>query len=661
MKKIYIGAAILLSSITAQAQFTYNYLKAANTYYAKGDYSSASNYYEKYLTAGKQEGDKYDPYSAEALTKKDVAKSDGHLQAVYNLAESYRLLTWYAKAAPLYKDITEGDKARFPLSLYYYAAVLKKLEQYKEAEAAMLAFVKDYTADDDWSRRAKQELQSLRFIQEQLHKADIKLYTVSKSPVNAEGATYAPAWLDDNTLLFTSTRTESGAAKNSVHTNRVYEATGVAGAATKTSLPQVAGEHQGVISITADGKRMYLTRWAVRDGRKSAAIFTCERNGNSWSEPVAMDAAVNAAGYNNQQPFISADGKWLLLSSDRPGGAGGYDIWIVSLEGTTHIATNPGKVINTPDDEQAPYYHAPSGTLVFASNGRTGMGGFDLFGSKGKPGSWAEPRNLGYPVNSVKDDMYFVSKGGAKNLLADVLISSDRSSACCLEIISLQKQQPAKSISGIVLDCATSLPLAGVSVVVTDTVNGTGISKLVTGTDGRYSFALPDYQRLKVTASVSNYLPGSLSFNTPADEEALSLDNPALCLQHEPKPVMPEVGEIRVMHNMYYALNSAEILDTSKASLDEMVQMLKDNPTVTIEISGHTDNSGTRAHNLKLSQQRAENVVAYLISKGIDAGRLKAIGYGQTQPVASDTNPDGSDNPAGRAQNRRTEFKILSK
>lgn len=669
MKKIYLSAALLLSGMMVQAQFTYNYLKAADNYYSKGDYSSASNYYEKYLTAAtsKTGGDNYDPYVAESLKagSKSPKGSSSRVQAVYNLAESYRKLTYYSKAEPFYKEATAAGAQAFPLAQFHYAGVLKKLEKYADAEAAYQEFLKNYATADNYTAQAKQELESLRFIQAQLKKEDAKLYTVTKPALNAEGATYAPVWLNDNTLLFTSTRADKDAAKNTLHTNRVYEAAynSAAEGAAKAGLPQPAGAHQGVVSVSADGRRMYITRWTVKDGQKSAAIYRSDRTGENWSDPVALEASVNEAGTNNQQPFISADGTYLLFASDRKSGQGGYDIWMAEMDASGHAGKvqNLGTAINTAADEQAPYYHATTRTLVFSSNGRIGMGGYDLYSAKGTPGQWAAAKNMGYPVNSVKDDMYFAAKGNTKNLLADVLISSDRSSACCLEIVAVQKKQPARVVSGIVIDCGTGSPLANAEVALLDTVSGRPVGRQQTNAEGRYSFTLEEFQPLKVIATVQQYEQGSVSFTAPGDEEVVIVTNPSLCLVKVPAKPELEVGKAKVMEHVYYELNKATVLDESKGALDELVQLLTENPAMTIEISGHTDSIGRKAYNRKLSQQRADNVVAYLVSKGIDAARLKAVGYGDTVPVAPNSNEDGSDNAEGRKQNRRTEFKVLSK
>ena len=332
-------------------------------------------------------------------------------------------------------------------------------------------------------------------------------------------------------------------------------------------------------------------------------------------------------------------------------------MWVAELDpqGRPSNPQNLGAVINTKGDEQAPYYHSPSRTLVFSTDGRVGMGGQDLFAAPGTVGNWGEPVNLGYPVNSVKDDVYFLSTGGAKNILENVLLSSDRSAACCLELFSLSKQRPVKQISGLVVACESNEPLAGASLSIVDAGNQPVFTK-VTDASGTYSFTLEDFAPLKANATKEGYRSGALEVGVPRDEETLLLANPAICLSK-----IPEVGETEVLNNVYYEFNKAYLLEASFASLDKLVAMLKDNPRVTIEIGGHTDSKGADDYNQRLSEARAQSVVDYLVGKGIDKTRLMARGYGETMPVAPNTHADGSDNPEGREKNRRTEFKILSK
>ncbi|HYH15913.1 MAG TPA: OmpA family protein [Flavisolibacter sp.] len=662
MKKILLTASVVFCLTTGKAQFTYDYLNAANTYFKKGDYYSASVYYEKYLNAGKSKTSTTDfkPYTVQQSSKKTVAKEGSQQQAIYNLAESYRLLNHYIKAEPYYKQVLEGNSVQYPLARYYYATTLRAQAKYDEAASAFGEFLSSYNQSDNYSEAAKREVLNLQYIQQQLNKKDISLYTVNKfeNNLNAKGATYAPV-LINNTLFFTSTRPDSAAGKNAIHNNRIYQAAfsnGQVNEVSRVNLPQQKEVHQGAMSVTPDGNTLFITRWSNQNGKKTAQIYLSKKVDNNWGEPVVLDATINVPGSNTQQPFITPDGKYLLFASDRSGGQGGFDLWMAELDvdGKPSNPVNLGTTINTKYDEQAPYYHAPSQTLVFSTNGRVGMGGYDFFYSTGAINHWSEPVNFGYPVNSVKDDIYFASQGNAKNILADVLLSSDRTAECCLELFSLKKVRPLKQISGLVAACDTKLPLAGATLNVIDQNNQTVFSTTL-GEKGSYSFTLEDYTPLKAVATMEGYKSSSLEFNTPLNIEAEALNNPVICLTK-----IPVVGTTEVMDNIYYEFNKAYLLDASFASLDKLVTTLNENPSMIIEIGGHTDSKGNDQYNQKLSEQRAQSVVNYLISKGIAENRLQAKGYGETKPIAPNQNADGSDNPSGREKNRRTELKILS-
>ncbi|MDH7463500.1 OmpA family protein [Chitinophagaceae bacterium 26-R-25] len=658
MKKIFLSAAILMGATYAQSQYVYNYLKAANSYYKKSDYASAAKYYEMYLGIGaKSKTGSYDPYAGNTQSKSSTkaAGGDTHQQAVYGAAESYRQLNNYAKAENFYQEASGYSAELYPLAKYQYAVTLRSLGKYEDAQKAFTEFLSAYKTEDAYTKAAKREIENLQFIQQQLHKKDLSLYTVKKQDtvnVNTPGANYAPALTGNGTMLFTSTRID-GNNKSAAYINHLYEATvnGDAATVNKIEIAQPEGTHQGVAAITPDGKTIYLTRWTMtKEGKKTAALYqTTKTDAGAWSEPTALEA-INAAGSNNQQPFVTADSKFLLFSSDRSGGQGGFDIWFAPIaDGKVGEPVNMGTAINTAADEQAPYYHAPSQTLVFSSNGRVGMGGFDLYQTKGSiAGNWGAVKNLGYPVNSEKDDIYFASKGTTKNMLSDVVFSSDRASECCLDMFSLQKQTPAKKIAGKVIACDGNTPLAGAKVQVV--ADSKVIADLSTGADGSYSFTMDEYQPVRVSSNSEGYQNNSLSVSAPQDEDLEQLNAPVICLAK-----IPAVNEAVVVENMYYAMNKAVILDESKPALDQLAAMMASNPTVTVEISGHTDNTGTKEVNQKLSTARAKNVVDYLVSKGIDAKRLQYKGYADTVPV------DTNDTEEGRTKNRRTEFKILSK
>lgn len=578
-----VAACLLLN--TARAQFAQDYLKAADSYFSKADYASSAAYYEKFLNrGGKIAQDEFDPYTAKA--KKTAAFKGGKQKAIYQLAESYRLLKDYSKATPLYAQLADSSASiQYPLLQYHYATSLRALGKYAEAENALNAFIGSYTSNDEYAQNARREIANLRFIRQQLQKKDIALYAVKPISGGKTGASYAPVQLDAGTLLFTATWPDSSAPSNRVHTNRIYQATytgdGLAGVS-RTTLP-ANQMHEGAAALTPDGSKMYLTKWSVSGGRKTAAIYISTKAENgAWSTPVALDTIVNASGANSQQPFVMPGGTALLFSSDRKGGSGGYDLWLAQLDaaGKPVAVTSLGTNINTPANEQAPYFHAPSATLVFASDGRTGMGGYDLFFSKGTLGNWAEPQNFGYPVNSVKDDMYFTSYSKTSNVLEHVVLSSDRADVCCLELFALHKQIPPPIVTEPVIAKDSIMPL-------------------------------------------------------------------------------PVAKETTVLDHVFYEFAKADVKPESYPALDKVAEMLKNNPSIKVEIGGHTDDKGSDALNLRLSEQRAANVVAYLVARGVDKTRLTAKGYGASMPVAPNKNNDGSDNPEGREKNRRTEMKVL--
>ena len=653
MKRLTILFALLPCFLFTKAQFVNDYLAAADKYFAKGDYYSAAQYYEKFLALEKSKNAQqvFKPYEVSAVSNKSKVLSGSKQKAVYNLAEAYRELHYHEKALPFYELAASGDKAAFPLAKFHQGTTLRALGKYGEAEAVFIEFKNDYTPVDAYSESATREIESIRFIQQQLLRSDLNNYTLQKSAaLNAEGGTYAPFYMNDGSLWFTSTRPQ-GDEKGKINNNRIY-ATNSDGSVKLTDIPQPKDEQQGVAAATPDGKRLFLTRWTVSKDKKTATIYTTANNNGKWDEPIIV-SALNVAGSNAQQPFVMPDGKIILFSSDRAGAVGGFDIWKASLDDMGNVGTpvNLGPMVNTVSDEQAASFHAASNTLVFSSNGRVGMGGFDFYYIKGGLDQLSEPKNFGYPVNSVKDDLYFASKGSANNILENVVMSSDREAACCLELFTLSKVKPLKQITGLVLACDSKQPLPGVKVIITG-ATGKLIAEKTTDGSGRYSYSMEEFAALKATGAVSGYFNSSVNVGLPTDAEMVNFTNPDLCLTPVP------VAAIKV-DNVYYDYNKASLQVNSFESLDQLVNLLNENPTMSIELGAHTDSKGDDAYNQKLSEARAKTVIDYLIGKGIDASRLVARGYGELQPVAENTNADGTDNPEGRQQNRRTEFKVL--
>ena len=650
LKKIYF-ATYLYIGVTAVSYGQQAYLKAAEEFYSNGDYYSAAQLYEKYLNNKETDKKEFNPYNYQRTNAVAVKPVNGN-DVTYKLADSYYKLHQFAKAEPLLQTAAVANSG----AVLLYAQTLKFNGKPAEAAAVLTGFINSQPGDAAQLSAAKMELASLEFANAQLKRKDLHRYNLSrKDNWNAPGATYAPALMGDQ-LVVTSTRAAAGSDAQNPHANKLFIIKNDQLEKLPGFKPDAAME-QGIASFSPAGNRMYFTKWTTEKGHKVAAIYSCVLQGDNWGAPVLMSTIVNAAGATARQPFITSDGRFLLFSSDRSGGKGGNDIWFVSLNEQGEPVGNAVNLeaINTPGNDEAPFYHAASKTLVFSSNGMVGMGGYDLFTVKGiLGGTWAAPQNMGYPVNSVKDDLYYISNSHT-SVWNNAVLSSDRQSECCLELFAFDKLNVKRSISGSVVDCATGQPVSGAVVEAADEA-GKVIFTGTTDAAGQYNFMLNEFAALNAKASASGYEKGAINIAVPAEEDAETFAAAALCIKKIETPV--EVNKAIILENVLYAFNKATLSKASYPVFDTLLNLLHTYPDMQIEISAHTDNIGSDVYNQKLSEARAASCVAYLVSKGIAAERLVTKGYGETQPVAPNQ-INGKDNPAGRNKNRRTAFKIL--
>jgi len=355
------------------------------------------------------------------------------------------------------------------------------------------------------------------------------------------------------------------------------------------------------------------------------------------------------------QPFVTPNGKQLYFVSNRTGGMGGDDIWLSELDtlGLALNAVNLGKGINTAADEQSPYYQQRTKKLVFGSKGYIGMGNFDLYESTHTVDSkWTTPRNLGQPYNSTKDDLYYFQDDSEEGV---AYLSSDRASDCCLNLFKVHFVKPPLQSTlfvGRVTDCATSNALSGVSVDLIDSFSGK-VLNAITGDDGRYQFKIELKRTYQIRLEKEGYFSKVVNLAPFTAFQKDTLNYADICLQ------MFVIDKPIVIENVLYDFNKAVLKPESLIVLDELVTILHDNPKIKIELSAHTDSIGPAQYNHKLSQQRAQSCVDYIIYSGISGSRIFARGYGETMPVQPNSLPNGKDNRDGRRLNRRTEFKVL--
>ncbi len=676
MNKFYL--AIVFSIIVVTAGNTQNVLADGNKYFAKGMFYEAATCYEKVLGVNKPSLDKvqgYTPYGHKKMEPKkpltDTKAPYNRDEVVYKLAESYRSYTEYTKAEKYYKKAADSSKTNFPLSRYWYAICLRSNKKYKEAEAQYNQFIASYAADDIYKKGAYRELEILKNIARLTSNKDSALYTVVKmdsARINPGGANTSPSWLSTSTLLFTSSRLDSTdlvgiGKKHPFVANHIYSIGMNNGKLTGEPVRiSFANDtfmlDKGATAVTPDGKKMFFEICQHVQDKKVYSILVSELKNNVWGEPVKVGKTVNVEGYSSKQPFITSDGKYLLFASDRPGGYGGFDLWYAELGRDYYVldAYNFGEVINSFGDEQAPYYHTTTHNLVFSSNGRIGMGGFDLYRSKGTiKGTWTVPANLGYPANSSKDELDFVSQENAP-LLDNVYFSSDKGDVCCPQIYNLHKVLVPKTFTGIVLDSISHEPVSNALVIVTDSITGKELYSYKTDNTGKYSFKSIQLPSLSLNASKEEYTKDQANYTGMEhleELEANAFELPALQIRLIKKHITPP--DIII----YFEFDSSSVTALGKLQLDSMVDRLKADTSLTIEIQGNTDGKGSKEYNERLGKNRALTCYNYFLKKDVAKKNLSLVTFGMDHPVDKNTLEDGTDNPEGRAHNRRVEFRIL--
>ncbi len=407
--------------------------------------------------------------------------------------------------------------------------------------------------------------------------------------------------------------------------------------------------NEGALNISQDGQWLVFTGCNFPDGFGSCDLFISYQTADGWSAPENLGRNFNTEFFESA-PSLSPDKRDLYFTSNRPGGYGGNDIYVSHRNENGHWSPpeNMGPTINTAGDESWPFIHADNNTLYFTSNGLPGYGGTDLFTvRRNADGKWGIPENLGYPINTIENEGSLVVAADGKT----AYFASDRTdSRGQLDIYTFELRndlRPAKTfwVKGKVYDQKTGKGLPS-SVELGDLKNKRIVSKLQTDETGNYLTTLPIGNDYAFNVNRKGYLFYSANFmlSNPSSDSVYQMDIPL-------RPI--EANASIILKNIFFELNQYELKPASQIELDDVVRLMNENPLLTIQINGFTDNTGKAADNLLLSENRAKSVVNYLKSKGIDAGRLSFKGYGEAQPVSPNTTE------AGKALNRRTELKVL--
>lgn len=416
--------------------------------------------------------------------------------------------------------------------------------------------------------------------------------------------------------------------------------------------------NEGMCSISGDGRTLVFASCRRPDAiENSCDIYLSYKRGDKWSQPINMGINVNSKAWDSE-PCLSSDGHTLYFSSTRSGGLGKEDIWMCKKnnQGIWSKAVNVGEPVNSKGREVSPFIYANGSTLFFATDYRAGMGGFDLFYSQQNDSMKFEtPINIGVPINTAENDISLFITADGKKCYYDILERTEgltNYSASYIYEFDVPEQltailQPTVYYKGTVSDAITRNKIAA-KIELIDLEKNQIVQQVYADEEsGKYLIVLTAGKEYDLHVSHKSYLFHSEHINY---KEAKLSDASTFDVK-----LMPiKRGSATTLRNIFFESGSAKLNDKSKSELDKLDVFLTDNPKITLQIAGHTDNIGTEADNQKLSQGRAESVKAYLTKKGIVTTRLKTIGFGSQNPTASNADE------ATRALNRRIEVVITS-
>lgn len=594
-------------------------------------------------------------------------------EMAFRIAESYFKISEFAKASVWYKNAIKRSYSE-PVCMLHYADCLKATQKYDDAATWYQTYL-GVKPEDEY---AKNGLESCKVAGQWLDKPSRYVVGIVKE-LNSKSSDYSPVYVGgkDNEIIFSSTRDGSTGKRTSNITGTHYSdlfTSQFEVQKQKWGAPKLLEENQlintasdeGAATLSSSGDQIIFTRCVFDKTKdKGAELYSANQSQGEWSEPTLIELVGDSL--IAAQPSLSDDGTKLYFVSDRLGGYGGKDIWVATAKGGGFFEKpeNLGPEINTPGDEMFPTIR-DNEELYFSSNYLPGLGGLDIFKAiKDEKGKWMV-ENLKAPVNSPGDDF------GMTFLKGDVvkgLYTSNRKGSRSDDIYSFYLPPKVFNAAGDIENRETSQRVDGALVRIIGT-DGTNLKMRADG--GHFQLKLKPETEYVIAAFKDGYLNDKVRMSTIGLEDSKDFK-----FQFKLAPTDEPIK----INNINYAFGSYEITDESKASLDSVTQLLTLNPTITIELMAHTDFVGSNEFNSELSQKRAQSVVDYLISKGINPGRLVAKGYGETWPkkvtraIAKQYDflkrndelteefimkltPEQQE--IAKALNRRTEFRVLS-
>jgi outer membrane protein OmpA-like peptidoglycan-associated protein/tetratricopeptide (TPR) repeat protein len=629
----------------------------------------------KKLMRDANESFSFENYGAALPVYLQVLESDPeNLDASFYAGVCYLRTLYRRRALPFLLKVYQKNPAIDPKIEYLLGEAYQCNNQFDQAIVLYDLYKKNYRgkAPDEMAmvdRKIKECRNGLTYIKNPVHVV-IKNFG---QEVNGPFPDYAPVISSNESVMFFTSRREGStggflAPEDGLpyediyvtfHVNGKWSAARNVGAAINTP------GHDACIAVSPNGKQLFIYKDTHSGDIYSSSLIDSVTY--QWSQPTSLGNNVNT---KYQEPSISmtADGKTIFFSSDRPGGMGGLDIYIShkGSDGQWGEAVNLGAPINTPEDDDAPFIHPDGQTLYFSSRGHATMGGYDIFRCYLENDTWTEPENLGFPINTADENTYFVLTAdnrhgyyasvneegyGEKDIYVLSMPNFDSEAMAKGRNVKVAKvdptlsQKPVTVLTGIISDALTKAPLEA-RVVLTDNERNEVFSELTSNSStGRYTVNIPSGRNYGLSVEKKGYLFHSENYNVPPSigYREMTLD---IALKRS------IAGSKIILKNIFFDFDKATLRTESTAELQHVITLLNDSPELKIIISGHTDNVGTDDYNQGLSERRAKAVIDYLIAKGIHSRRLNYKGYGSQRPVAENTTYEG------RQLNRRTEFEV---
>lgn len=707
-KSFFVFVIAFVSGGILFSQTRKEWLEYAEASYKISDYASAVVYYQKVLDPGTSHSRDYlFPYDVRTFvlpldsTQKDtgavtpqdttmpknITQRIGYDYVVHRIAECYRLLRNYDQAETWYRKAIKNDDKKYPEDRMWFGMVLMMNKKYHDALQIFESITGDSTQTGSYEyKRAKTGALSCYFAMDSNSTKKNTVVSLLDTNVNSSraSATFAAAFNEANIeMLITSARKDSKvnpADKKEEQEDPFYlcdiftiTKNGESWT-TPTSLEGSVntGMHEGSPFISINKDMLFFTRWNPADP-KECHIYLARFMNGKWLQPMKLQG-VNVDGYRSMNPCLNQEEDKIFFASDRPGGKGKMDIWYCSLDenGNPGNPINLGNNVNTPENEVSPYFHGKGNTLYFSSDGHMGLGGLDIFKSYATETDtvWGQPVNMKGPINSSKDDAYFI----IMNDQSTAYYSSDREQCTncgpeptyCYKVFQVVKNPPVFSISGVVYNSETNEVMPNSLVTFKDVGFNREPMMFITDEKGYYETPLPEDAEWFMKAQKNRFFGDGASVSTKGKSESEKF------IQDFYLTPIPG-GEI-VIEGIEYDFDKATLRPRSKQILDTLADFLTLNDHVSVQISAHTDTRGSDSYNLDLSKRRAKSVVEYLITKGIDAKRLTSEGYGETVPW-SYTDKDGKvithdqqfinalrstvEKESAHQKNRRTTFKVV--